>query len=327
MQCPDTTCINSEVSYSITGGQLSAYQWSISGGGSLTPDKNTCNVAFGFNSGTYILSVSEITPSGCLSDTITCEIVVIVPQIIFDTNSYTICLDETLPLSATPPNGEWDSDFVTNNSFVGTMAGSFTVGYTGEVQGCEVKDNITINVKSKFGKPIITNADTLVDLCVDQNKQLYSVKPIDGVYFVWNFEDISSYSDSNNIFIFWYDTTNNYLVSVYGVDTLNCVSEKNEFYVRTVACTRVYAPNSFTPDNDGVNDIFRVSGIGIYEPRLIIFDRYGRAFFETNNLYRGWNGDDGTGYYCEDGVYNWIIYYKDAQGIKRENNGHVHLIR
>lgn len=90
---------------------------------------------------------------------------------------------------------------------------------------------------------------------------------------------------------------------------------------------RVYAPNSFTPDNDGVNDIFRVSGIGIYEPRLLIFDKWGNAFFETNDLRRGWNGDNGTGYYSEDGVYNWVIFYKDAQGVSKENNGYVILIR
>jgi gliding motility-associated-like protein len=95
----------------------------------------------------------------------------------------------------------------------------------------------------------------------------------------------------------------------------------------TIACTRVYAPNSFTPDNDGVNDIFRVSGIGIYEPRLLIFDKWGNPFFETNDLYRGWNGDNGTGYYSEDGVYNWVIFYKDAQGVSKENNGYVILIR
>lgn len=249
------------------------------------------------------------------------------PQIIFESESYTICLDETLPLSAIPPFGEWDSQYMVGNSFVGTMPGSFSVGYTGEIYNCSVKDFITINVKSKFERPVITKADTLVDLCEDLNKQFYSVARREGVIYVWNVENVLSVNETNEMAVVWYDTTTNYIVSVYGVDTLNCKSEKTEFYVRTVACSRVYAPNSFTPDNDGVNDIFRVSGIGIYEPRLLIFDKWGNAFFETNDLRRGWNGDNGNGYYSEDGVYNWVIFYKDAQGVPKENNGYVILIR
>lgn len=326
--CPDTSCTGSQKTYSVTGQQTSQYVWQISNGGTLTSDGlNTCEVSWGFTPGTYEISVYEITEAGCFSDTVYCNVEVITPQIIFESESYTICLDETLPLSAIPPFGEWDSQYMVGNSFVGTMAGSFSVGYTGEIYNCSVKDFITINVKSKFERPVITKADTLVDLCEDLNKQFYSVARREGVIYIWDVENVLSVNETNEMAVVWYDTTLNYIVSVYGVDTLNCKSEKTEFYVRTVACSRVYAPNSFTPDNDGVNDIFRVSGIGIYEPRLLIFDKWGNAFFETNDLRRGWNGDNGTGYYSEDGVYNWVIFYKDAQGVPKENNGYVILIR
>jgi gliding motility-associated-like protein len=54
--------------------------------------------------------------------------------------------------------------------------------------------------------------------------------------------------------------------------------------------TSFYIPNAFTPNGDGVNDIFFVYGRGVEELQLRIFNRWGELVFETKDQSRGWDG-------------------------------------
>lgn len=58
---------------------------------------------------------------------------------------------------------------------------------------------------------------------------------------------------------------------------------------------RIYVPTAFTPDGDGLNDVFMVKGEGIADFRLSIYDRWGKTVFESTAVLEGWNGTiDGT---------------------------------
>lgn len=75
----------------------------------------------------------------------------------------------------------------------------------------------------------------------------------------------------------------------------------------------VYVPNSFTPNNDGINDEFMVYGEFIAELDLKIFDRWGNSIFQTNDVAKPvWTGgvSGGDNYYVPDGFYSWILKYK-----------------
>ena len=87
----------------------------------------------------------------------------------------------------------------------------------------------------------------------------------------------------------------------------------------------LFIPNSFTPNGDGTNDIFEIRGLSVYIPTLKIFNRWGVQVYTSNNLW--WTGDSGSGYYCDNGVYNWIIEYKDKFGQNKQESGYVTLIR
>jgi gliding motility-associated-like protein len=66
-------------------------------------------------------------------------------------------------------------------------------------------------------------------------------------------------------------------------------------------------PNVFTPNNDGVNDIFETS----FCNKIIkasVYNRWGTLVFETvNNNNIGWNGNTRSGEYCVEGTYFYII--------------------
>ena len=52
----------------------------------------------------------------------------------------------------------------------------------------------------------------------------------------------------------------------------------------------VYAPNAFSPNGDGLNDVFEVKGIGISQYLLQIFSRWGELMYESKNLEDQWDG-------------------------------------
>jgi gliding motility-associated-like protein len=65
-----------------------------------------------------------------------------------------------------------------------------------------------------------------------------------------------------------------------------------------------YAPNCFTPNNDGINDYFFGYGVGIDKYELIIVDRWGNQIWKTNELYQGWDGKVlGSSLMCQEDVY------------------------
>lgn len=95
--------------------------------------------------------------------------------------------------------------------------------------------------------------------------------------------------------------------------------------------TWVYIPNGFTPNEDGVNDIFRpvLKNVVVDDYKLLIFNRWGQKVFETNDVDGGWNGSvSGGDYYGEPGTYAYRIHIRAREtGEAREWNGTVVLVR
>lgn len=88
---------------------------------------------------------------------------------------------------------------------------------------------------------------------------------------------------------------------------------------------KIYAPNSFTPNNDGINDIFFIKCDSISNSVLIIYDRTGSSIYNSSNLW--WTGDSGSGFYCENGIYTWVLRFRNSDGFYDEKRGYVQLTR
>ena len=94
----------------------------------------------------------------------------------------------------------------------------------------------------------------------------------------------------------------------------------------------IYVPNSFTPDGDGINDVFAVLGNDIdpAEFELFIFNRWGELVFTTNDPSQVWTGamGGGDGEAVRDGVYPWRLRVASRYSQeRRELFGHVTLIK
>lgn len=91
----------------------------------------------------------------------------------------------------------------------------------------------------------------------------------------------------------------------------------------------VYVPNAFTPDKDGLNDVFKPSldGFAIWEYELTIWDRWGEMIFETTDPGAAWDGMYGDSP-VQNGVYVWQIKLR-AEGflVNEVMRGHVTVVR
>jgi len=88
----------------------------------------------------------------------------------------------------------------------------------------------------------------------------------------------------------------------------------------------VFVPNSFTPNEDGINDKFMVFGNGIIALEMYVFDRWGEQLFYTNDRLNGWDGTFKGGE-CKQDTYPYKITYQTLDGKKHTKTGHVTLLK
>ena len=79
-----------------------------------------------------------------------------------------------------------------------------------------------------------------------------------------------------------------YRVTAFKKGNNQVMSQSNT--VEVVPPLSVYIPNAFTPDGDGLNDVFIPVGKGITDFTLQIFNRWGELIFESNDSKKGWDG-------------------------------------
>jgi len=89
-----------------------------------------------------------------------------------------------------------------------------------------------------------------------------------------------------------------------------------------------FIPTAFTPDNDGINDVFGVYGPDVQAYDLTIFNRWGEPVFESADISEKWTGSSvGGGYFVPDGVYTYHIKAQISATDIYEASGHVTIVR
>jgi gliding motility-associated-like protein len=91
----------------------------------------------------------------------------------------------------------------------------------------------------------------------------------------------------------------------------------------------VYIPNTFTPNDDNINDVFNIKGLGLKPDGYVmqIFDRWGTLIFTTRDINKGWDGTV-KGQKAAEGVYVYSVKVIGDNGVgKKEFKGHVTLLK
>jgi len=88
----------------------------------------------------------------------------------------------------------------------------------------------------------------------------------------------------------------------------------------------IYIPNVFTPNADGINDVFLVYGTGLTKLEVIVFDRWGEKLFTSNEQLKGWDGKY-KGVDLKEDVYPYQVIFNTLDGKKHTKTGHVTLLK
>lgn len=124
----------------------------------------------------------------------------------------------------------------------------------------------------------------------------------------------------------WVQTKNWFrLLSLFVLLVISSCSKQEDF-TPPYNSPDLIIPTSFSPNNDGLNDSFVVSGAGISYFEMRIFDNNNAPIFVTNSLETSWNGT----YKNEpmpEGSYFWTIIYRKQNPTDMKLSGYVALVR
>lgn len=190
---------------------------------------------------------------------------------------------------------------------------------------CEVADTM----KKTFKVGLFSKADYVMkrDSCsldvVFENKSGSNNSP-----YVWYFGD----GDSSNKFspAHQYAQTGFYKVTLlYNPGSFCADTLEQTFFIDGDSVQEVKIPNVFTPNNDGINDCFQVTGINARcdEYYIKIFNRWGNVVYENTDGSHCWNGKSQAGVDIPDGVYYYIMNIKKKNGPSINDHGTVTVIR
>lgn len=175
------------------------------------------------------------------------------------------------------------------------------------------------SVKQEYSGPFMTDPlqfshDTTV--CSSSKLTLF-VKNAQQVY--WN---VGLYGETIEVYP---EQTTRYVAQVTkfdGTDTTVVVQ------VNVFEC-KLYIPNAFSPNGDGLNDEFLIQAPEDAEFsnfEMSIFETSGRLIFHSKNITQGWDGTY-LGKKATQSAYLYIITYKDQSGGKHYEKGQVYLYR
>lgn len=145
--------------------------------------------------------------------------------------------------------------------------------------------------------------------------------------YVWNFGDGQVSSEQQPLHTYRKKGTYNAKLTVTGANGCQTVvSEK----VNIDADYNLLAPNAFSPNGSGVNDMFIPEALKVMNDvrfTMNIYDRSGKLLFTTNRIDNPWDGSNmNTGAKCTTGSYVWRVELFNERGVKEEYLGTVTLL-
>ena len=333
----ETSTCQDPIDVQITNNSIYAdnYEWDFGAFG----DANVFEPAFTVAGvGTYPISLSASNAYGCVDETTSFFTIHPTPVADFSSNLTQGCeplqvqfLDQSTDADTYLWNfGDQTSGQAADPFHVYTNDGVYDLNLVVQSdQGC--LDTLFIdNYITVFDVPI---ADFFVEpelmSVYDPSIQLFDNSVGADIWF-WNFGDdyVSTQINPEHT----YDVPGTYTINLVVATVDGCQSSTSK-EVSVQEEFNFYVPNTFTPDNDNINDFFQpvLLGEGLLEfYEFQIFDRWGIEVFSTNDPNEGWLGDfrDNNNTFVADDVYNWRAKIR-LVGSEESTfyEGHVNILR
>jgi len=293
-----------------SNGSEFSYVWSTNGGSFIGSTTN--NIVNSNQDGIYILTVTN-SSNGCSSiDTVLISIDTISPTITLP-NSLTLdCNSSQLTINGSNSTGIGNSyNWTTQNGNIVSGENTTTplINSEGEyilniqsANGCTTNTSITV---SALQPPIAqinatpTEGEATLDVSFGNNSTGSNLT------YSWDLmTSLSNLETPNNS----YDTVGSYTIILTVTDDNGC-SDSDTIVITVNDFSETIIPNIFTPNNDGLNDVFNVSG-DIETLTGAIFNRWGQQIYYWNTIKGGWDGYTNGGIKASEGTYYYILNIK-----------------
>lgn len=243
-----------------------------------------------------------------IQNTLSVTVSVIPPPVISLPDDSTVCEGVSVTLNAFIQGGSY---LWSNGSTAPSISVSDSGLYTVAVNngGCAVSDSFQLSVIP--APEIMLPLSTVI--CPD-NGEFATLNAGPGLSYSW-----SPTGDTTASIVVAGQGIYSVVVTHQGGCTRTASAEVTEVCRETV-----FVPGGFTPNGDGVNDLFFAEGTGIINFKMKIFNRWGQLIFETNRLgvAGGWDGSY-QDQPCPQGIYVYRIQYDALQpnGKKKRSTG------
>lgn len=238
-----------------------------------------------------------------------------------------ICLGEQVVLSALGAQTySWSNNLIGNPVIV-TPTTTTTYYVTGTIGvNCSNTSSITIYVYTlpiaDFSYLISEHSPSVATV------QFYDQSSGNPIIWFWNFDDGNTSSNQNPTH-FYPLQNQNYWVSLYIENQYGCSDSITKLItIRYEPEYTIFIPNAFSPADDALNTYFSIFHNNLLETdfRIIIFDRWGKIIFESDDINFKWDGKTSNGKLAPQGLYVYKINFKDASSRKHAIYGFVNII-
>jgi gliding motility-associated-like protein len=224
-------------------------------------------------------------------------------------------------------------------SLTGQDSGTLTVNNPGEYKvlvtnsanGCASSALVKVSngrLFADFEADVITGYAPLTVNFTNKSTSSSTVTGTRNITSIWNFGNGSTKTfTSAETATALYTQPGTYEVTLY-TQKGSCIESKQS-YIKVEIPSGLEIPNVFTPNGDGVNDLYFLHAKNLAEITLLIYDRWGHIIYEltstTGNI--EWDGKNQAGKEVAEGTYFYILKTKGKDGVVLDKHGSISLYR
>jgi gliding motility-associated-like protein len=238
------------------------------------------------NAGTYTVQV--VSAGGCPAPPVQ-ALVKVVPKVVAAiSNDVTICAGNPTPLTASgglfykwTPSAGLDHDDIPDPVANPTQTTTYKVDVGNG--GC---DDSTRSVTVTVNQNPVANAGNDIKLFEGQSATLHGIIQGDNITsFYWT--PATFLSDPTSLTPIASPTDD--ITYTLTVVSQTCGTSTSSVFVRVYK--KITIPNTFSPNNDGINDIWNIEALETYpESSIMVYDRYGQKVYQSTGYAKPWNG-------------------------------------
>ncbi|MBO6516316.1 MAG: gliding motility-associated C-terminal domain-containing protein, partial [Bacteroidia bacterium] len=187
-------------------------------------------------------------------------------------------------------------------------------------EGCRIELDSSFEV---FPKPVAQFDYSPEDVYISNPQVFFRDQSLGNVVgWDWDFGDGGSSVDQNPDYS--YSDAGTYQVQLFIENSNGCL-DTTEQQVVVLDELLVFIPNAISPNNDGINDVFRITGMGYTNIKIEIFNRWGERIYDSTDFTQ-WDGTY-QGERVQLGSYLYIMTITDNRGRRHQRNGEVTVVR